>query len=174
MKRIFAPQLIDNLVRTKRQELRYMAELSRPRCSTCIWTRSEKDPRRMKIGILQTGRPPKACARRAITPKCSSAFWRPRLRLPPWHVVVGMEFPASVHDADGWLITGSRHGVYEDTLHPAARGVHPRRLCRGVPMVGICFGHQIMARRWAGRVEKFPGGWAVGPTEYDFEGQRWC
>jgi glutamine synthetase len=28
MKRIFAPQLIDNLVRTKRQELRYMAELS--------------------------------------------------------------------------------------------------------------------------------------------------
>ena len=28
MKRIFAPQLIDNLVRTKRQELHYMAELS--------------------------------------------------------------------------------------------------------------------------------------------------
>jgi len=30
MARIFAPQLIDNLVRTKRQELRYMAELSEP------------------------------------------------------------------------------------------------------------------------------------------------
>jgi glutamine synthetase len=28
MARIFAPQLIDNLVRTKRQELRYMADLS--------------------------------------------------------------------------------------------------------------------------------------------------
>ena len=28
MKRIFAPQMIDNLVRTKRQEIRYMAELS--------------------------------------------------------------------------------------------------------------------------------------------------
>jgi glutamine synthetase len=30
MKRIFAPQLIDNLLRTKRQEVRYMAELSEP------------------------------------------------------------------------------------------------------------------------------------------------
>jgi GMP synthase-like glutamine amidotransferase len=37
--------------------------------------------------------------------------------------------------------------------------------------VGICFGHQIVAQAMGGRVEKFPGGWAVGPTDYDFAGQ---
>lgn len=28
--------------------------------------------------------------------------------------VVDMKFPDSIHDADGWLITGSKHGAYED------------------------------------------------------------
>ena len=32
-----------------------------------------------------------------------------------WAVVDG-EFPSGPHDAEGWLITGSRHGAYED--HP--------------------------------------------------------
>jgi GMP synthase-like glutamine amidotransferase len=40
-----------------------------------------------------------------------------------------------------------------------------------VPVVGICFGHQIVAQAMGGKVEKFAGGWAVGPTEYDFGGQ---
>jgi len=30
--------------------------------------------------------------------------------------VVDGIFPESIHAADGWLITGSRHGVYEDHL----------------------------------------------------------
>jgi hypothetical protein len=53
-----------------------------------------------------------------------------------------------------------------------------------VPMVGICFGHQIIAQAMGGKVEKYAGGWSVGPTEYDFGDQsyrstpgtrtRWC
>ena len=31
-----------------------------------------------------------------------------------------------------------------------------------VPLVGICFGHQIIAKAFGGTVEKYPGGWAVG------------
>ena len=86
--------------------------------------------------------------------------------------VEAMEFPGSVHDADGWLLTGSRHGAYEDhafippleAFIRAAYGAH-------VPLVGICFGHQIIAQALGGKVEKFQGGWSVGPTEYDFDGE---
>jgi len=86
--------------------------------------------------------------------------------------VVDMEFPASVHDADGWLITGSKHGAYEDQpfiapLEDFIRDCYARR----VPQVGICFGHQIMAQALGGRVGKFGKGWAAGAKSYDFGGE---
>ena len=85
-----------------------------------------------------------------------------------WHVE-NMEFPASVHDADGWLLTGSRHGVYEDLpFIPPLEDFIRRAHAAHVPMVGICFGHQAIAQALGGRVEKYPGGWAVGAQDYDF------
>lgn len=83
--------------------------------------------------------------------------------------VVDMEFPESVDDADGWLISGSKHGVYDDLpfiqpLENFIRDVYSA----GVPMVGVCFGHQIMAQALGGRVEKYSGGWSVGRVAYDF------
>ena len=77
--------------------------------------------------------------------------------------VLDGEFPASVEDADAWLITGSRHGVYEDhdwipPLEALIRKIDARRL----PLVGVCFGHQIIAQALGGKVEKFKGGWSVG------------
>ena len=86
--------------------------------------------------------------------------------------VVDMEFPASVHDCDGWLITGSRHGVYED--HPFIAPLEAfirEAYAEHVPVVGICFGHQIVAQAMGGKVERFDKGWAVGPTGYDFKGE---
>jgi GMP synthase-like glutamine amidotransferase len=37
-------------------------------------------------------------------------------------------------------------------------------------MVGICFGHQIIAQALGGHVEKFEGGWAIGRHDYSFNG----
>ena len=81
--------------------------------------------------------------------------------------VENMAFPESVTECDGWLITGSKHGVYEDhpfiaPLEAFIRDAH----AADVPLVGICFGHQIVAQALGGRVTKFPGGWSLGPHAY--------
>lgn len=85
--------------------------------------------------------------------------------------IVDGEFPDSVHDADGWLITGSRHGVYEDHKWIAPLEDFIRAtVSENIPLIGVCFGHQIIAQALGGKVEKFEGGWAVGRQVYDFVG----
>ena len=71
----------------------------------------------MNIGILITGHPPVETV--DIYSKYSNAF---ELLLSgqgftfnSWECLEG-EFPQSVNDADGWLITGSKYGAYEDCL----------------------------------------------------------
>ena len=85
--------------------------------------------------------------------------------------VVDMDFPKDVHTCDGWLLTGSRHGVYEDhAFIPPLEDFIRKSYGESVPMVGICFGHQIIAQALGGKVEKFKGGWAVGRHTYQFDG----
>lgn len=127
----------------------------------------------MKIGILQTGHAPEELLPTAGD--YASMF----VRLLDGHGfefetfnVVDMDFPASVLDADGWLITGSKHGAYEDHafIPPLEAFIRDARDSE-VPLIGVCFGHQIIAQALGGRVEKFAGGWSVGRQAYDFEGQ---
>ena len=78
-------------------------------------------------------------------------------------------FPDSSSACDGWLISGSKYGAYEDhdwitRLEDLIRAIHDT----GRPLVGICFGHQIIAQALGGKVEKFEGGWSVGRTIYRF------
>lgn len=84
--------------------------------------------------------------------------------------VVDMEFPDSVTDADGWLISGSRHGTYNElSFIPPLEEFIRKIYAAKVPMVGICFGHQIMAEALGGHSEKFEHGWSVGNVDYRFE-----
>ncbi len=127
----------------------------------------------MLIGILQTGHAPDAL--RAGFGDYDDLFHKlldgQGFTFRTWAVVDGV-FPPGPEAADGWLITGSRHGAYEDhpwipPLEDLIRAIHAANR----PLVGICFGHQIIAQALGGRVEKYSGGWAVGRTEYDFDGE---
>ena len=85
------------------------------------------------------------------------------------YFVVDGEMPESVEEQDGWLISGSRHGAYEDHAWIPPLEDFLRAAYRAeVPLVGICFGHQILAQALGGRVEKYSGGWSLGPVAYDF------
>jgi len=127
----------------------------------------------MRIGILQCGQSPEAL--RQDLGDYPDMFQRlldgRDFSFKTWHVEE-MQFPSDIHDADGWLLTGSRHGAYEDhAFIPPLENFIRRAYQADVPMVGICFGHQIIAQALGGRVTKYPDGWAVGPQEYDFVGQ---
>lgn len=122
----------------------------------------------MKIGILQTGHSPEGLvADFGDYGDMFEALLGGRDFEFQVYSVVDGTFPDSIHDAEGWLITGSRHGAYEDLpwippLEEFLRAAYDAN----VPIVGICFGHQILAQALGGKVEKYKDGWSVGPTDY--------
>ncbi|MDA7964273.1 type 1 glutamine amidotransferase [Ruegeria sp.] len=126
----------------------------------------------MKIGILVTGHPPDALKGEFDE---YDVMFRALLDGNGFDyetfAVVDNQFPADADQADGWIITGSRHGAYEDhawipPLEDLIRAIRDK----GAPLIGVCFGHQIIAQALGGTVEKFTGGWAVGRTDYDLDG----
>jgi len=124
----------------------------------------------MKIGILQAGHVPDELSERHGTyPDMFSRMLAGHgFTFESWRVVDG-EFPAGVHVCDGWLITGSKHGAYEPLAWiPPLEDFIRKAYKAGVPLVGICFGHQVMAQALGGRVEKFRGGWGVGRHRYRY------
>jgi GMP synthase (glutamine-hydrolysing) len=123
----------------------------------------------MKIGILQTGHVPQP-----LSEKHGDYDDRMRWLLGAedftyvTYDIEGGKFPASVEAADGWIITGSKHGAYEDHgwLEPLEIFIR-QAIAAERPVIGICFGHQIVAKAMGGTVEKSAEGWVVGLKTYE-------
>jgi GMP synthase-like glutamine amidotransferase len=124
----------------------------------------------MKLTIIQTGDVP-APLRENFRPyptmfhtmfdETGHAFEYEAIR-----VFDGEPFP-EIADVEAVLITGSAAGVYDDyrwmdPLRAFVRGVY----ADATPMVGICFGHQIMADALGGVVRKSEKGWGLGRHVY--------
>lgn len=133
----------------------------------------------MNIGILQTG---------SVLADEYGGYGRmfadmlaaPDMTFRVYDIVGGGAVPTASTACDGWLITGSRFGVYEDL--PWIRALEALvRDCEATntPMVGVCFGHQLMAQAMHGEVGRFPGGWRVGAYDYTVRDtgetiRQWC
>lgn len=122
----------------------------------------------MLIGILQTGDVNPALEDRF--PPYDQMFSRlldgHGLSFRAWRANHG-DLPEGPDAAEGWLITGSAAGVYEDLpwIAPLEELVREIAAARR-PLAGICFGHQLMAQALGGRVVKSDKGWGIGVQSY--------
>jgi GMP synthase-like glutamine amidotransferase len=121
----------------------------------------------IKVGILQTGNPPPPLQERFGSYSAMvQELLGPQHEFATFEVRNG-ELPAQPESCAAYVITGSASGVYDgdgwiDPLKDFVRSASGRSA-----MVGICFGHQLMAEAFGGRVIKSPKGWGIGLHRYD-------
>ena len=77
--------------------------------------------------------------------------------------VESQEYPVDIDEVDAYLLTGSKMSVYDDEpwIHRLIEFVQALH-AREKKLVGICFGHQMVAHALGGEVIRSPRGWGVG------------
>lgn len=81
------------------------------------------------------------------------------------------ELPQSPTECDGWLVSGSANSAYDDEPWIDAAGAFLTEIVTAeVPLVAVCFGHQLLARSLGGDVSRSERGWGVGVHRYEVEG----
>ena len=77
--------------------------------------------------------------------------------------VIEDEYPRHLDECDGYIITGSRQSVYDDEpwIHRFREFLTELHAAKK-KLVGICFGHQLIAEALGGKTARAKVGWGVG------------
>ena len=76
------------------------------------------------------------------------------------------ELPEAVTVCDAYVITGSRASVNDPDQWIEDLGEFSRQAGARLPVVGVCFGHQLLHKAFGGRVERAAQGWGIGVHDY--------
>ena len=120
----------------------------------------------MRIGILETGAPPQDLIPRfGDYPAMFERLLGPAYAYASYRVQAGA-LPERPDACDAYVVTGSPAGVYDDLpwIDPLKRFLVEAK--GRAALVGVCFGHQVMAEAFGGRVVKSERGWGVGLHRY--------
>jgi GMP synthase-like glutamine amidotransferase len=118
----------------------------------------------MKLAILETGYPPGNLADEfGDYPAMFQSLLGDGFEVESFDVQAGCLPEPQAHHA--YLITGSPAGVY-DPFPWIAPLMDFIRSAGQAKMVGVCFGHQVMAEALGGHVEKSNKGWGAGLHGY--------
>jgi GMP synthase-like glutamine amidotransferase len=120
----------------------------------------------VRLGILKAGAPPKGCERFGTYPQMFRRLLGEDAYDYAAFAVDEGELPPAPQACDAYLVTGSSAGVYEDRpwIGPLKAFLNAAR--GRAALVGICFGHQVMAEAFGGKVIRSPKGWGLGEQTY--------
>lgn len=75
-------------------------------------------------------------------------------------------FPVDIDECDGYITTGSCASANDDDTWIAKLEEFIRSCYRQEKkLVGVCFGHQLLAKALGGKVERSDSGWGIGLIE---------
>ncbi|MFA7584871.1 MAG: type 1 glutamine amidotransferase [Novosphingobium sp.] len=77
------------------------------------------------------------------------------------------EFPADVGQCPVYLVTGSASDAFGGSAWIAELKQFLNAAKGKAALVGLCFGHQVMAEAFGGTVARSPSGWGMGNHSYD-------
>lgn len=125
----------------------------------CNTDRNQSAPDIPKHGFINFG----VCVS-SIFPKSKITYYR----------VSQNTFPDDLSKYDCFFITGSPYGAYEkiDWIRNLKKCIL-EIIKLNIPLIGICFGHQIIAQALGGRVKPAEMGWRIGVKPTIFSPQNW-